>query len=162
LYAVFESGGRQHKASEGDVIFLEKLDAEVGDTVRFDKVLAYSNEGDIRFGEPYIDGACVKAKVLKQGKDKKIVVFKFKAKKGYRRKQGHRQPHTKVVVETISEWDPLPDVPDVPDVPDDDVDELNSEIIDGVVDVADVSTEADVSDIEDVADESEPAGEGAL
>ena len=101
LYAVFESGGKQHKASEGDVIFLERLAAEVGESVKFEKVLAFSDDGDIKIGEPYLEDAYVEAKVLAHGKDKKIVVFKYKSKKGYRRKQGHRQPYTKVSVEAV-------------------------------------------------------------
>ena len=84
------------------MLFVEKLDAEDGATVTFDKVLAVSSEGSMTFGRPFVENASVTAKVLGQGKDKKIIVFKFKPKKGYRRKQGHRQPYTKVQIEKIS------------------------------------------------------------
>lgn len=102
MYAVIETGGKQYKVQEGDVVFIEKLDAEDGATVNFDKVLAVSNEGNVTFGKPLVDNASVSAKVLGQGKNKKIIVFKFKPKKNYRRKAGHRQPYTKVQIEKIS------------------------------------------------------------
>ncbi len=102
MYAVIETGGKQYKVQEGDVVFVEKLDAEDGATVTFDKVLAVSNEGNVIFGKPLVENASVSAKVLGQGKDKKIIVFKFKPKKNYRRKTGHRQPHTKVQIDKIS------------------------------------------------------------
>jgi large subunit ribosomal protein L21 len=101
LYAVIETGGKQHRVTEGDVVFLERLDGEPGDKVRFDKILACSNEIDTDFGKPYLSDVSVEAKILGHGKNKKIVVFKFKAKKGYRRKQGHRQPYTKIRIERI-------------------------------------------------------------
>ena len=101
MYAIIETGGKQYKVQEGDVVFIEKVEAEAGADYTFDKVLAVSNEGKVDFGAPYVDGASVGAKVIGHGKDKKIVVFKFKAKKGYRRKQGHRQPYTKVQIEKI-------------------------------------------------------------
>lgn len=102
MYAIIETGGKQYRVQEGDVLFVEKLDAEDGATVTFDKVLAVSSEGSMTFGRPFVENASVTAKVLGQGKDKKIIVFKFKPKKGYRRKQGHRQPYTKVQIEKIS------------------------------------------------------------
>lgn len=102
MYAVIETGGKQYKVQEGDVVFVEKLDAEDGATVTFDKVLAVSNEGKVTFGKPLIENASVSAKVLGQGKNRKIIVFKYKPKKGYRNKTGHRQPYTKVQIEKIS------------------------------------------------------------
>ncbi|NLV36975.1 MAG: 50S ribosomal protein L21 [Clostridiaceae bacterium] len=102
MYAVIETGGKQYKVQEGDVVFIEKLDADDGATVNFDKVLAVSNEGNVTFGKPLVENASVSAKVLGQGKNKKIIVFKFKPKKNYRRKTGHRQPYTKVQIEKIS------------------------------------------------------------
>jgi len=102
MYAVIESGGKQYRVKEGDVVFLERLQAESGSEVVFDKVLAISEEEDVLFGAPYLDDKSVTAKVLNHGKDKKITIYKFKSKKGYRRKQGHRQPHTKVQIEKIN------------------------------------------------------------
>lgn len=101
MYAVIETGGKQYKVEEGDVVFVEKLDVEEGTNVDFDKVLLVSKEGDVAAGKPYVDGAKVEATVLEQGKSKKIVVFKYKAKKNYRKKQGHRQPYTKLKIENI-------------------------------------------------------------
>ena len=97
MKAIFVTGGKQYYVSEGDVIYVEKLDAEAGQTIEFDKVLCV---GD-KTGTPYVDGAKVTCEVEKQGKAKKIVVFKYKPKKKYRNKQGHRQPYTKLVVKKI-------------------------------------------------------------
>ncbi len=102
MYAVFVTGGKQYKAEEGDTLFIEKLDAAAEDTVVFDKVLLVSADGSLKTGAPYIDGAKVEAKVEKNGKGKKIRIFKYKAKKGYRRRMGHRQPYTKIVVTAIN------------------------------------------------------------
>ena len=101
MYAVIETGGKQYKVQEGDVIFIEKIDAGDGTEVTFDRVLAVSSEGSMAFGKPLVENAAVTAKVLGQGKDKKIIVFKFKPKKNYRKKTGHRQPYTKVLIEKI-------------------------------------------------------------
>jgi large subunit ribosomal protein L21 len=102
MYAVIETGGKQYKVQEGDVVFIEKLEAEEGAAVTFDKVLAISNEGNVVFGQPLVAAATVNGKVLGHGKDKKIIVFKYKAKKGYRNKRGHRQPYTKVQIDKIN------------------------------------------------------------
>lgn len=102
MYAVIETGGKQYKVQEGDVVFIEKIDLEDGAVVTFDKVLAVSEGGNITFGKPLIANASVAAKVIGQGKEKKIIVFKYKAKKGYRNKTGHRQPYTKVHIDKIS------------------------------------------------------------
>jgi large subunit ribosomal protein L21 len=102
MYAIIETGGKQYKVQEGDVLFIEKLNAGEGDSVTFDKVLAVSNDNGLTVGAPLVAGAAVSAKVEKHGKDRKIIVYKYKAKKNYRRKQGHRQPYTKVVIEKIN------------------------------------------------------------
>jgi large subunit ribosomal protein L21 len=102
MYAIFETGGKQYKVEEGSVIFVEKLDAKEGETVTFDKVLATGDGESANFGTPLLDGAKVTAKVEKQGKAKKIYVFKMKRKKNERSKKGHRQPYTKLTVQSIN------------------------------------------------------------
>ena len=102
MYAVIETGGKQYKVSEGDVIFVEKLGVEEGEAVTFDKVLVVADGEDVKVGTPVVAGAKVEAKVVKNGKAKKIYVFKMKRKKNYRRKKGHRQPFTKVEISKIS------------------------------------------------------------
>jgi len=102
MYAVIETGGKQYKVQEGDVVFVEKLEVEDGAVVTFDKVLAVSDESNVTFGKPTVANATVSAKVLGQGKEKKVIVFKYKAKKGYRNKTGHRQPYTKVQIDKIN------------------------------------------------------------
>ena len=101
MYAIIETCGKQYKVSEGDVVFFEKLEAEEGKKVKFDKVILVSDEGKVEVGTPYVKGAKVEGKVIAHGKAKKIIVFKYKAKKNYRRKQGHRQPYTKVEITSI-------------------------------------------------------------
>lgn len=101
MYAIVETGGKQYRVQEGDVIFVEKIDAEEGGTVDLTKVLLVSKDGEVKVGKPYVDGAKVEAKVLAHGKARKIVVFKYKPKKNYRKKQGHRQPYTKLQIEKI-------------------------------------------------------------
>ena len=101
MYAIIESCGKQYKVSEGDVVFFEKLDAEEGKKVNFDNVVLVSNEDKIEVGTPYVKGVKVEGKVVKHGKGKKIIVYKYKAKKNYRRTQGHRQPYTKVEITAI-------------------------------------------------------------
>ena len=101
MYAIIETGGKQYKVSEGDVVFIEKLAVEEGAAVKFDKVLVVGGENTV-IGTPVVEGASVDAKVLAQGKGKKIIVFKYKPKKGSKTKQGHRQPFTKVQIEKIN------------------------------------------------------------
>jgi len=101
MYAIIETGGKQYKVAEGDAIYVEKLGAQESETVNFDKIIAVGEGADLKVGAPYVDGAKVTAKVLKEGKAKKVIVFKYKAKSGYKRTQGHRQPYTKVVIEKI-------------------------------------------------------------
>ena len=101
MYAVLVTGGKQFRVQEGDVIYVEKLNAEVDSTVELTEVLAVSNGETLKVGTPVVEGAKVVAKVAAQGKAKKIIVYKYKAKKDYRRKQGHRQPYTKLVIEKI-------------------------------------------------------------
>ncbi len=101
MYAIIKTGGKQYKVAEGDVILVEKLAAEEGASVVFDQVLTVVNDGDVKVGKPVVEGAKVTAKVEAQGKGKKIRIFKYKAKSNYRKRQGHRQPYTKVTIEKI-------------------------------------------------------------
>ncbi len=101
MYAIIESCGRQYKVAEGDVVFFEKLEAEEGKKVTFDNVVLVSDDGKVQVGNPYVKGVKVEGKVVSHGKHKKIVVFKMKAKKNERTKQGHRQPYTKVEITSV-------------------------------------------------------------
>ena len=101
MYAIIESCGKQYKVAEGDVVFFEKLDVEEGKKVSFDKVVLVSDDKKVEVGAPYVKGVKVEGKVLANGKAKKILVYKYKAKKNYRRTQGHRQPYTKVEITSI-------------------------------------------------------------
>ncbi|MCL2015824.1 MAG: 50S ribosomal protein L21 [Defluviitaleaceae bacterium] len=102
MYAIIETGGKQYKVKTGDVITVEKLAVQVGTTHTFDKVLSCGDGENIKFGTPYVAGATVAASVLGDGKAKKIVVYKYKPKKNYHRKIGHRQPFTKLKIDTIN------------------------------------------------------------
>ena len=101
MYAVIETGGKQYKVNEGDIIFVEKLDVNEGDTVTFDRVKAVSVGTEFKVGAPTVEGAAVTAKVVANGKGKKIYVMKYKAKKNEKKKIGHRQPYTKVQILSI-------------------------------------------------------------
>ena len=102
MFAIFVTGGKQYKVSEGDVIFVEKLNAEAESTVNFEQVLAVLDGENTKIGTPVVEGAKVEAKVVKNGKGKKITVFKYKAKKNEKKKIGHRQPYTKVEITKIA------------------------------------------------------------
>lgn len=101
MYAIIETGGKQYKVQDGDVLFIEKLDADAQASVTFDKVVALHNDKELVTGAPYVAGATVEASVLKNGKGKKIAVFTYKPKKGSKRAMGHRQPYTKVQISAI-------------------------------------------------------------
>ncbi|MCI2106594.1 MAG: 50S ribosomal protein L21 [Intestinimonas sp.] len=101
MHAIIETGGKQYKVAEGDVLFIEKLDAGAGDAVTFSKVLAIMDGDKATIGTPVVEGAKVEASVEKNGKGKKVRIFKYNPKKGYRRRQGHRQPYTKVKIAAI-------------------------------------------------------------
>ena len=156
MYAVFETGGKQYRATEGDVVFIERLGGEAGDEVIFEKILACSSEAETDFGNPYLKDSSVAAKILGHGKNKKIVIFKYKAKKGYRKKQGHRQPYTKIRIERIVSGK----FGEASYVATDEADE-----VDEVVEVAEVDggieagrvVEMDDDDAEDVDDDADDA-----
>ncbi len=102
MYAIIETGGKQYKVEAGDTLFIEKLDVEADSEVTFDKVIAVGTDDGIKVGAPYVDGAVVTAKAIKNGKGKKITVFTYKPKKNAKRKMGHRQPYTKVEISAIN------------------------------------------------------------
>ena len=102
MQAIIVTGGKQYNVSEGDTLFIEKLDVNAGDSVVFDQVLAIVDGENAKFGAPVVEGASVDASVVKNGKGKKVVIFKYKPKKGYRLRQGHRQPYTKVEIKKIN------------------------------------------------------------
>ncbi len=101
MYAIIQTGGKQYRVKQGDVIWVEKLETEVGQTYEFDQVLAVSKDDTLTVGAPLVQGAKVVAKVVEHGKGDKILVFKYKAKSNYRKRYGHRQPYTKLTVEKI-------------------------------------------------------------
>ena len=101
MYAVVATGGKQYKVQEGDILRIEKLSGEIGDDVAFDQVLLVGEGETVRIGRPIVEGALVKGKIVEQDKAKKIIVFKYKRRKRYRRKQGHRQTYTAVKINTI-------------------------------------------------------------
>ena len=102
MYAVIVTGGKQYRVQEGDVIYIEKLEVAADDVVEFDNVIAVGKDDGVVIGTPVVEGAKVTAKVIKNGKSKKITVFKYKAKKDSKTKKGHRQPYTKVQIEAIN------------------------------------------------------------
>ncbi len=102
MYAIIETGGKQYRAEKGKVIRVEKLPAEKGEPVTFDKVLMLCDDAAVKVGKPYLEGCSVEGKVVSRGREKKIMVFVYKRKKNYRRKQGHRQPYTEVLIGSIS------------------------------------------------------------
>jgi len=101
MYAVISSGGKQYKVSQGEVLRVEKIPGEIGNPVTFDRVLLFSDGENISIGQPVLDNVAVRGHIVEQGKAKKILVFKYKRRKGYRRKQGHRQTYTAVKIESI-------------------------------------------------------------
>ena len=101
MYAIIETGGKQYRVQEGDVLNIEKLNVEAGETVEFDKVLVLAGE-ELKVGAPYVEGAKVVGEVVENGKAKKVIIFKYKAKKDYRKKQGHRQPYTMVKIVSLT------------------------------------------------------------
>ncbi|MGN0447619.1 MAG: 50S ribosomal protein L21 [Acutalibacteraceae bacterium] len=102
MYAIIVTGGKQYKVEAGDTVYIEKLDVEADSEITFDKVIAVGADDGIKVGAPYVDGATVTAKAIKNGKGKKIIVSTYKAKKNAKRKMGHRQPYTKVEISSIN------------------------------------------------------------
>ena len=101
MYAIIETGGKQYKVAEGDIITVEKLGVEAGQEYTIDKVLVLAKDGDVKVGAPYVEGAAVTASVIGDGKAKKVIVYKYKPKKGFHKKNGHRQPFTKLQIKSI-------------------------------------------------------------
>lgn len=101
MYAVVATGGKQYKVEEGDILRVEKLAGDVGSSIAFDKVLLFSDGENVKIGQPQVDGITVHGQIVAQGKNKKVLVFKYKRRKRYRRKQGHRQPFTAVRIDRI-------------------------------------------------------------
>ena len=101
MYAIIETGGKQYKVAEGDIITVEKLGVEAGQEYTFDKVLVLAKDGDVKVGAPYVEGAAGTASVIGDGKAKKVIVYKYKPKKGFHKKNGHRQPFTKLQIKSI-------------------------------------------------------------
>ncbi len=101
MYAIIKTGGKQYKVEEGQIVKVEKLPVDEEENVEFDEVLAVSEDGESNFGKPYLEDVTVTGKVIEQGKNKKITVYKFKPKRRYRKKMGHRQPYSKVLIESI-------------------------------------------------------------
>jgi large subunit ribosomal protein L21 len=102
MYAVIRTGGKQYRVAEGDKIRIEKLSGEPGDAVRFEEVLLVGGASDVKVGRPLVSGAAVQAEIVDHGRDRKLVIFKFRRRKNHRRKQGHRQPYTEVKITSIS------------------------------------------------------------
>ncbi len=102
MYAIIATGGKQYKVTEGDIITIEKLDAAEGENITFDQILAVNNDTKLVVGAPTVDGATVSASVVKNGRGKKVIVYKYKSKTGYHKKNGHRQPFTRVKIEKIN------------------------------------------------------------
>lgn len=102
MYAIIETGGKQYKVSEGDIIKVEKLEVEEGDSYTFDKVLTIADGDNIKFGAPIVSDATVNASVIGNGKAKKVIIYKYKPKKGFHKKKGHRQPFTMLKIEKIN------------------------------------------------------------
>lgn len=102
MYAVIESGGKQYRVAEGDTVYLEKLAGDVGDTVEFDRVLLLSSDEAVAVGRPVVEGAKVTGEIVEQGRDRKVIVFKLKRRKDYRRKNGHRQAFTAVKISSVA------------------------------------------------------------
>jgi len=102
MYAIIETGGKQYKVAAGDIVRVEKLTAEAGSSYSFDKVLMVAEGENVTVGAPYVAGAAVKASVIGDGKEKKVIVYKFKSKKGFHKKKGHRQPYTSLKIEAIN------------------------------------------------------------
>ena len=102
MYAIIETGRKQYRVEEGSTLVVEKLQVAKGETIKLDKVLAVSKDGELSMGQPLVEGASVEATVVENGKADKVIVFKYKPKKDYRRKKGHRQPYTKLKVQSIN------------------------------------------------------------
>ncbi|MGX8773669.1 MAG: 50S ribosomal protein L21 [Bacillota bacterium] len=152
MYAIIETGGKQYKVQNGDLVKVEKLNAEAGSTVVFDKVLAAGEGSDIKVGTPYLDGLTVEGTVVESGKGDKVIIFKYKAKKDYRKKQGHRQPYTMVEITSVAGVKAEPKKEEPAEAPAEEAAEEKAEEV--VEEAAEEVVEEVVEEAEEVAEEA--------
>ena len=157
MYAIIETGGKQYKVQNGDQLRVEKLDAEAGSTVVFDKVLAAGEGSDIKVGTPYLEGLTVEGKVVESGKGDKVIIFKYKSKKDYRKKQGHRQPYTLVEITSVAGEKAAPKKEEPAEAPAEEAaEEKAEEVVEEAVKAVEEKAEEVVEEVAEVVEEAAP------